>query len=71
MAEGATIEADIGISFRGLNNIFADISEKKMFADEVKETKYDAIVSQSMDVVIASQDSRKQQAGGQNGQTKD
>lgn len=63
--EGATIEATISTQFNGIRNIFAGIggssSESSgFFSANPMQTRYAVEVTQSVDIVVAGQDSRKQ-----------
>lgn len=59
--EGATIEATLAVSFRGVRNIFAGVHSGSgpMFSANPEDTIYDIEVTQSTDIVISTLDKRQ------------
>ena len=59
--EGATIEATLAVSFRGVRNIFAGVhsGSGSMFSANPEDTIYDIEVTQSTDIVISTLDRRQ------------
>lgn len=59
--EGATIEATLAVSFRGVRNIFAGVHSGSgpIFSSNPQDTIYDVEVTQSTDIVISTLDGRQ------------